>query len=182
MKPLYTLTFFICLISFKAFSQDTVKVDNSHYSIFEKLRNQPGKAVSEDATELLKVKNLRISTVLLLKNNQDTISKAIKFDIRGADLKMHIIPYRLISYLDADEIPAFIQSIQSLLQKRNERPYYNEKNISFSSRGGVNAACYMKNNTWKVAVSTDPANMDAYTFLKKQHLQTLISSLSTVSW
>lgn len=178
MKSFLLLIF--TMIYGMAISQDTVRTDNRLYSQFEKLRNQNQGAVTEELTELGKFKNLRIGLVVLKNRNNDTLSKAIKFDIRGNDLKIHVVPYRIVSYLDFDELDSLLFSLKDFVQKGSLLPAKKESTIFYSSRGGVYAACYIRNNTWRSGISTDPFNGDAMVRYNKNQLEAVIKLLESL--
>lgn len=176
---IYLLSFVFCITQSWA-QQQRIQFKDS-LSNYEKSFAAAGGSVSEDASTIGSVKNLNFSFVRLY-DKSETVSTAIKFDIRGADLKIHVVPYRIVSYLDYEELPSFISSLKEMLAKNGNKPYASEQTIFFTSRGGVYAGCYMKNNKWKVAISTDPTNLDAYTFLNVQQLTDVISLFENYSF
>jgi hypothetical protein len=175
MKKL--LLFLIPIIALsKVFGQDSLLSNETNISNFERVRNKSGQLFTEAVIDVSTIKNLKISESILTHNN-DTLSRALKIDIRGADLKIHLIPYRIIGYVDEDEVPAFIKTLKEMLTSEKNKPYDSEKNLTFSSRGGLYAGCYMKGYRWRFALSTDPANTDAYAYLNVRQLKQLISIL-----
>jgi hypothetical protein len=175
MKKL--LLFLTSIITFsEIFAQDSLPTNEISISNFERVRNKSGQLFTESVIDISTIKNLKISESVLIHNN-DTLSRALKIDIRGADLKIHLIPYRIIGYLDADEVYAFIKTLKEMLASEKNKPYDNEKNLTFSSRGSLFAGCYVKGYRWRFAISTDPANTDAYTYLNVRQLKQLISTI-----
>jgi hypothetical protein len=172
----YYLIIIIYFIRLSCFSQDTLQMHISNMSAYEVFKNKKGEALSESVINIAEIKNLKIKLAHLTKD-KDTIARAIIFDIRGGDLKIHLIPYRIINFLDMDEIAPFIKNLKDIAANKNDKPYDNENTIFYTSRSGITAMCYMKKNRWKFGISTDTGNIDAMSYLNIEQLGELINIL-----
>jgi hypothetical protein len=170
----------VCMFQW-AGAQDTVRVVNSLFSNFEKVRNATGKTYTEASLELEKIRNLRVRYVCLM-NGRDTVAAAICFDIRGNDLRIHLSPYRIIGYLDMDETDSLTHALKKFLVFADE-PLADgmERFTHFVSRGGVYAGCMQNGGRWRTGISTDPANADALTRLNRSQLKRLIAALEAAA-
>ncbi len=158
-------------------AQDTVRIDNQTYTNYEKVLYQKSKLYSETSTEIWSKKNLKIYLVTLKENDQ-VVSNAMLFKSRIRDGQIHIIPIDSQSYLDMDEINSLIQALHFFVQSKPKQSSLDSKTVTFNSRGNVYAGCYVNKKNWRVAITTDTGNWDAYTYLNEEQVKELIEVLT----
>lgn len=164
------LTILLSLCSTMAISQDTVRVDNRTYSLYEKAKSGIGTMVSEEISEIWAFRNLKLETAILKNSAGTVMAKAIRFNAKMADGKVRLVADRSFAYLDMNEVDSFIHTLQTFIALKNQKPYTSENTISYVSRGGIYAGCYTKNNTWRAVVTVEPSSLWLSTYLTKNKL------------
>ena len=140
----------------------------------EEFSGQSGTLIQKTFVDIGKIKEVKIQIVILNNLiNQESIS-GIRFS------KTHKSSYssdEKVAFLDPDEIDGLIKSINILKYKIFNSNPNNYSEVSFKSRGGVDAGCYYSKGKWETYLKLEKYDSDSYAFLNQNDFSTLLSIL-----
>jgi len=140
----------------------------------EKFSTKSGLLIQKEYLEIGSIKGVNIKVVHFTDLINNKKRSALKFEYESIGKYASTTKTAI---LDPDEIDVLIRSITIIQNKIFPKSALNYTEVSFKSRGGFEAGCFLSKDSWSTYLKLEKHDKDSYVFLEKEDFPTLLKQL-----
>ncbi len=167
----HVLILLLCISTFSIFAQGDDKSKVKELSNAETFTSRSGSLIQKEFAPVGDVKKCKVELMKITDLNTKEILKAVRFEY---DYRSQYSTDTKTALLDGDELDGLIVSLKLIQQKIKEVPPTNYTEVTYRSRSGFQAGCFVSRGKWAMFLKLERFDSNSSVYLDQSDIDFLV--------